>query len=109
MALSPDDPRPLFEQVAAALREQVTSGVLAPGARIPSTEALRAEFGVARNTARHAVGALVAEGLLVARHGSGVFVRAGQAAPAVPELGEVLAEVRALRDAVEVLLRRLGG
>lgn len=69
--------QPPSRRIADALREQIVSGDLAPGARIPSERALAGHYGTARNTAREAVGILHAEGLLDVRHGSGAFVRVG--------------------------------
>lgn len=57
-----------------ALREAVRSGRLAPGTRLPSSRALAADLGVARNTVADAYAELVAEGWLTARQGSGTRV-----------------------------------
>jgi GntR family transcriptional regulator/MocR family aminotransferase len=55
----------------AALREAVQAGRLAPGMRLPSSRALAADLGIARNTVAEAYTQLVAEGWLTARQGSG--------------------------------------
>jgi GntR family transcriptional regulator/MocR family aminotransferase len=60
-----------------ALREAVRAGRLSPGARLPSTRALAAELRCSRRLVAEAYGQLVAEGFLVARHGSGTRVAAG--------------------------------
>ena len=62
-----------------ALREAVRSGRLPAGTTLPSSRALAADLGIARNTVAEAYGQLVAEGWLAARHGSGTWVaeRAG--------------------------------
>jgi GntR family transcriptional regulator / MocR family aminotransferase len=57
-----------------ALREAVQSGRLAPGARLPSSRALAADLGVARNTVAECYAELIAEGWLVAQQGSGTRV-----------------------------------
>ncbi|MGA5894091.1 PLP-dependent aminotransferase family protein [Streptomyces venetus] len=57
-----------------ALREAVRSGRLAPGTRLPSSRALAADLGIARNTVADAYADLVAEGWLTARQGSGTRV-----------------------------------
>ena len=66
-----------------ALREAVRTGRLGPGVRLPSSRALAADLGVARNTVAEAYGQLVAEGWLTAVQGSGTRV-AGQAATGLP-------------------------
>ncbi|CAM5729784.1 PLP-dependent aminotransferase family protein OS=Streptomyces alboniger OX=132473 GN=CP975_21635 PE=3 SV=1 [Streptomyces alboniger] len=60
-----------------ALREAVRSGRLAPGTRLPSSRALAADLGIARNTVADAYAELVAEGWLTARQGSGTRAAAG--------------------------------
>ncbi|MGW3142815.1 MocR-like pyridoxine biosynthesis transcription factor PdxR, partial [Streptomyces sp. NPDC001139] len=57
-----------------ALREAVRTGRLAPGTRLPSSRALAADLGIARNTVAEAYTDLVAEGWLTARQGSGTRV-----------------------------------
>jgi GntR family transcriptional regulator / MocR family aminotransferase len=57
-----------------ALRDAVRTGRLGPGVRLPSSRALAADLGIARNTVADAYGQLVAEGWLVARRGSGTRV-----------------------------------
>lgn len=62
-------------RIADAVRALITSGELTPGDKLPSERELAARFDVARNTAREAVRLLAEEGLVVAQHGRGVFVR----------------------------------
>ncbi|GHF68041.1 MocR-like pyridoxine biosynthesis transcription factor PdxR [Streptomyces thermodiastaticus] len=66
-----------------ALREAVRTGRLAPGTRLPSSRALAADLGVARNTVADAYADLVAEGWLTARQGSGTRV-ADRSVPPAP-------------------------
>ncbi len=56
----------------ALLRELIAS--TKPGDRLPSERALSVRWSAARMTVRHATDALVAEGLVVRRHGSGTYV-----------------------------------
>jgi GntR family transcriptional regulator / MocR family aminotransferase len=57
-----------------ALRGAIQSGRLSAGTRLPSSRALAADLGVARNTVADAYGQLTAEGWLVAERGSGTRV-----------------------------------
>lgn len=66
---------PAFRQVAADLRAKITSEQYAPGAQLPSERELVEAYGVSRPTIRDAVSVLRAEGIVVAEHGKGVFVR----------------------------------
>ncbi|MEV6112205.1 PLP-dependent aminotransferase family protein [Streptomyces sp. NPDC052109] len=64
-----------------ALRDAVRTGRLAPGIRLPSSRALAADLGIARNTVAEAYADLVAEGWLTARQGSGTRVAERAAVP----------------------------
>ena len=65
---------PLYQQLMARLKNDITAGVYAPGARIPSEQLLCDIYGVSRVTVRKALLDLVQEGLLVRRQGKGTFV-----------------------------------
>ena len=96
--------RGLFEQLA----EQIKSGRLAPGARLPTEQALTRAARVSRTVVREAVAALRAEGLVITRQGVGAFVSAApQHAPfrIEPERMQTLADilnVMELRLGVEI-------
>ncbi|WP_051362966.1 FadR/GntR family transcriptional regulator [Amycolatopsis thermoflava] len=66
------------------LRQQILTGVLSPGDRLPSEPELSSHYQVSRNTAREALRALSSQGLLVVKRGigGGIFV-------AVPEAEHV--------------------
>ena len=68
--------RSLTADVVDRLREQITSGALPPGARLPTEQQLVAGLGVSRTVVREAVAALRADGLVVTRQGVGAFVTA---------------------------------
>jgi GntR family transcriptional regulator len=67
--------QPKYQRIAAELRAAVEAGRYGPGDRLPGENDLMAEYGVARMTARQALGVLQAEGVAEARKGAGVFVR----------------------------------
>lgn len=66
-------------QIADDLRDLIVSSRIVPGEKLPSEAALVEHYGVARMTVRQAIQELRNEGLVVAEHGRGVFVR--QSAP----------------------------
>ncbi|MCU1415214.1 MAG: transcriptional regulator [Microbacteriaceae bacterium] len=66
---------PLYHQVAAVLRQRISDANYPAGERLASEDELAAEFSVSRATIRQAVGALVAEGLVARKQGSGTYVR----------------------------------
>src|ERR1700722_10246111 len=67
-----------------ALRDAVRTGRVAPGTRLPSSRALAADLGLARNTVAEVFSQLVAEGWLTARTGSGTSVAEHPAAQPGP-------------------------
>jgi GntR family transcriptional regulator/MocR family aminotransferase len=67
-----------------ALRDAIRTGRLGPGARLPSSRALAADLGLARNTVAEVYSQLVAEGWLTARTGSGTAVAERRAANWAP-------------------------
>jgi GntR family transcriptional regulator len=73
-ALARDDRSPLYEQVAAAILEDIRSGLLAPGTVLPKEIELAAELGVSRQTVNQAMTSLAHRGFLIRRRGIGTFV-----------------------------------
>jgi DNA-binding GntR family transcriptional regulator len=77
-AMSPriaDSPRPVYQQLADALRTKIATGELAPGAQVPTEKALVEEFGASRATIRQGLMVLVNEGLIAPSRPQGYFVR----------------------------------
>jgi GntR family transcriptional regulator len=73
--IDPMSDRPVYRQIADALRARIETGDLAAGARLPSESVLMSDFDVSGGTVRQAVAVLRGEGLVLAEHGRGVFVR----------------------------------
>jgi GntR family transcriptional regulator len=72
--IDPEAATPVYIQVADELREQIRSGKLPPGRRVPSESDLEQIYGVARGTARKAIAVLRDEGLVETVRGKGSFV-----------------------------------
>jgi DNA-binding FadR family transcriptional regulator len=66
----------LVDSAAENLRAAIAGGRWAVGERIPNEAALAGMLSVSRGTVREAVRALVSQGLLETRQGSGTYVRA---------------------------------
>ena len=66
---------PVYLRVLEDLRSRIHSGLLAPGARVPSRNAIITNYGVGETAAKHALAVLISEGLIEARPGSGCYVR----------------------------------
>jgi GntR family transcriptional regulator / MocR family aminotransferase len=65
---------PLAEQIRKGIGNAIASGVLAPGARLPSWQDMAAQLGVARGTVRSAYQKLSAAQLIVASRATGTHV-----------------------------------
>lgn len=74
--LDPDSPLNLQEQIRQKLVDGILSGALPSGHKLPSSRKLAQQLDVARNTVVLAYQQLVAEGYLVSRPRSGIFVNA---------------------------------
>ncbi|HTZ38477.1 MAG TPA: FCD domain-containing protein [Stellaceae bacterium] len=101
-------PLGLSRAIAERIAEEIAAARLAPGARLPTEQAMVAAMGVSRTVVREAVAALRARGLVVTRQGAGAFVApdAGRQPfeltfEGLPSIAEVL-EVMELRASVEV-------
>jgi len=75
-SVDPTSDRSVYKQIADHLRAAISRGRLHEGDQLPSEAQLMSYYGVARMTARNALRVLLDEGLVVAEHGRGVYVRA---------------------------------
>ncbi|MDG4831471.1 winged helix-turn-helix domain-containing protein [Solwaraspora sp. WMMD1047] len=66
--------KPKWALIADHIRDQIASGQLKSGDKLPSTAQLRAEHGVSAGVVRQAVLVLQTQGLVQGVHGLGVFV-----------------------------------
>ncbi len=65
----------LWRQIAQHLHEEIKSGELQPGSKLPTEPHLARRFGVNRHTVRRALSVLQEEGLVSIEQGRGTFVR----------------------------------
>ena len=72
--LQQDAKTPMYEQLYAWFAENIRSGAMQPGERLPSKRALCAHLGVSRSTVETAYLMLVSEGYVRARPKSGYYV-----------------------------------
>jgi GntR family transcriptional repressor for pyruvate dehydrogenase complex len=70
----------MAEQVAKAVQESILAGDWQGGEALPTEPELAEQFGVSRAVIRDATRMLVAQGLVEAQHGKGVFVTDSQVA-----------------------------
>jgi DNA-binding FadR family transcriptional regulator len=100
--------RNLTEEIVDRIANEIRSGRLEPGSKLPTEQKLMLAMRVSRTVVREAVAALRAEGLVTTRQGSGAFVTADARRSAfridpdgLSSIGDVL-NVMELRVAVEV-------
>ncbi|MGB1250074.1 MAG: FadR/GntR family transcriptional regulator [Candidatus Promineifilaceae bacterium] len=67
----------LYEQIVEQIEQQVLSGVLSTGDRLPPERQLAEQFGVSRTAVREAVKALRQRGLIEVFPGRGTFITDG--------------------------------
>lgn len=67
-------PVPLYHQLAEAIEAAIRSGELAPGDRLENELSMTTRLGLARPTARQAIGELARRGLVVRKRGVGTQV-----------------------------------
>jgi len=93
MRVDPRSSTPLYGQIKREIRRAVGMGVLQPGDQLPRVRELAVELRVNPNTVARAFRELQAEGLLVARQGSGTFVSEDAAEVSREQQREALAEM----------------
>lgn len=103
LKLAPRRKERLGDQLYGQILEQIVSGALRPGDKLPSENQICQSFQVSRPTVREALIRLHADGLIVTRQGSGTFV---QRRP--PEHLMRLAEVSDVADMMRCLEVRIG-
>lgn len=90
---------PLFEQIAASVRQLASSGAATPGERLPAARELAAALDVNVHTVLHAYQQLRDEGLIELRRGRGAILTGGASS---------VADLAGHVDALVAEARRLG-
>lgn len=113
MAATADDARRVNEQIAAALREDIKSGKLKAGDKLPSVRTIADRFGVAVGTASKAVQLLTKWGEVRpdSTRGYRVSAQPAESAPdkPSPEFVAIMREIESMRESVSRLDERLRG
>ena len=65
---------PIYEQIKNAIREEILSGKLVAGEKLPSVRALARELSISILTVKKAYDELESEGFIESRQGLGTFV-----------------------------------
>ena len=75
------DARPIYAQIADGFRDQIRSGVLGDGERLPSVRELAMELTINPNTIQRAYRELEVQGWIASVPGKGSFVCGSPTAP----------------------------
>jgi DNA-binding GntR family transcriptional regulator len=78
IVLDRTSPVPLYHQLAQAIEAAIAAGDLSPGDRLENELSLTSRLGLARPTARQAIGELARKGLVVRKRGVGTQVLSRQ-------------------------------
>ena len=101
IAIDNNDPRPVYLQIATAIKEQIQKGMLKPGEELPSIRDLARDLDINLHTARHAYQLLREQGVVLLRLGSRARIAPLRTAPAdraeiekkvVPRLRELVTD-----------------
>ena len=115
-----DESRPIFQQIAEQIENDIISGVLPEETQVPSTNEFAAFHRINPATAGKGVNVLVDEGILYKKRGIGMFVAEGARARLVADrrdqfrdqfLTPLLAEAAKLgisQDELATMLRQTG-
>jgi GntR family transcriptional regulator len=76
VSIRADYPEPLWIQAMNLINEEIATGVLKPGMRLPPERELCQQLSISRVTLRKALTKLVEDGVLTASHGRGWYVAA---------------------------------
>ena len=68
------DARPIYTQITDGFREQILSGIMQAGERLPSVRELASQLTINPNTIQRAYRELEADGFIVTVPGKGCFV-----------------------------------
>lgn len=111
VAVQLDDSRPTYLQVADTLRDEITSGAIGPGERLPSVRDLAARFDIAGATVQSALRVLRDGGYISPRSTRGYFVREELPTPqdrSSDEFTAIRSQLEALTTTMRELTERVG-
>ena len=103
--VDPISPTPPYEQIRGQVAMMIATGVMRPGAQLPSIRQLAADLGIAANTVARAYRELELEGLVTSRVRHGTTVTA---APPVLPRAEVRRRLHEAARTFAAAARQLG-
>ena len=113
MHLDYRDVRPIYSQIVDSFKDQITSGILQTGDKLPSVRELAAQMAINPNTIQRSYRALEMDGWIVTVPGKGCFVcsneksREQEKNRLLGQFDEICTALRALGMTQEELAERL--
>ena len=92
--------KPIYEQLVEGLEREIVTGLLGPGAQLPSIRELSSVLGVNPNTVQKALGELDGQGIIVSAPGRGMFVALDAAEKIRKRMSSKIAEIGELSAAL---------
>lgn len=89
-----NEDKPLYQQIADWVRQEIMDGRLSPGERLPSVRQMTASWGCTPGTVQRAYAELSRQGLVISRHGQGTHVIGGKPSTAEASSAAQLASLR---------------
>ncbi|MFZ6745054.1 FadR/GntR family transcriptional regulator [Undibacterium sp. JH2W] len=93
----------LSQEVVESISNNIKSGVLKPGDKLPTESAIMALYDVSRTVVREAISHLQAAGLVQTRHGIGTFILE----PSQATTGMLREAIVTVRDVLDILELRI--
>jgi DNA-binding transcriptional regulator YhcF (GntR family) len=104
IAVDPDRPLPVYEQVREQVARMVAAGTLQPGTRLPTIRQLAVDLGLAKGTVAKAYELLESDAVIETRGRKGSFVLEMQPVP----VRDQRTGLRDAADALVVVAKQLG-
>ena len=107
------DARPIYTQIIDGFKEQITTGVLMPGDKLPSVRELAMELTINPNTIQRAYRELEMQGWIASVPGKGSFVCGIPSGPSMEQLAllenfdKITAALLSLGTTRQELIQRL--
>ena len=107
------DARPIYTQIIDGIKEQITTGVLLPGDKLPSVRELATQLTINPNTIQRAYRELEMEGWIASVPGKGSFVCGIPSGPSMEQLAllekfdQITAALLSLGTTRQELIERL--
>ena len=99
IAIDENDPRPIYAQIVAGVKEQIHAGVMRPGDELPSVRELAEMLSINLHTAHRAYQQLREQGVIILRLGQ----RARVASPRRQPLNRAAAEAKLVGSLRELI------